>query len=93
MIAAIILFTIAGIILLFSIVISAYTQVSEWLIGTVVSIVFGVCGVASLDLTPTNMDVREGEAHYIEQNHVEVVNGDTINTYKTYQIEWIENSK
>lgn len=31
MIVAIILFTIAGIILLFSIVISAYTQVSEWL--------------------------------------------------------------
>lgn len=62
-------------------------------IGTVVSIVFGVCGVASLDLTPTNMDVREGEAHYIEQNHVEVVNGDTVNVYKTYQIEWNRNTK
>jgi hypothetical protein len=50
-------------------------------------------GVITLDSIPTNKDVRKGEAYYIEQNHIEVVNGDTVNNYKTYQIEWIENSK
>ena len=45
------------------------------------------------DSTPTNKDVKNGKAYYVEQNHVEIVNGDTINNYKTYEIVWIENSK
>ena len=40
---------------------------------------------------PTNKDVKEGKAHYVEQNNIEIVNGDTINNYKTYKIEWNQN--
>lgn len=93
MIGATILFTIAGVILLLGIIVGAYTNTPEWLLVTIVSAILSICGVVGLESTPRNTNVREGKAHYIEQNHIEVVNGDTINTYKTYKIEWIENSK
>ena len=75
------------------ITVSITTELEMWLFFLILSIFCMVGGMAVVDSTPTNKDVREGEAHYIEQNHIEVVNGDTINTYKTYQIVWIENSK
>jgi hypothetical protein len=93
MIGATILFTIAGIILLFSIIACTYTNTPEWLLLTIISLVLSAAGVVTLTETPRNAHVRKGKAHYIEQNHVEVLNGDTINTYKTYQIVWTENSK
>lgn len=93
MIAAMILFSIAGTILLWSIIVSITTNNWYWLLGLSITTVLSFIGISILYATPTNKDVREGEAHYIEQNHIEVVNGDTINNYKTYQIVWIENSK
>ena len=93
MITATILFSIAIIIAVWCITVSITTELEMWLFFLILSIFCMVGGIAVVDSTPTNKDVREGEAHYIEQNHIEVVNGDTINTYKTYQIVWIENSK
>lgn len=93
MIGATILFTIAGIILLFSIIACVYTDTPEWLLLIVFSLVLSASGAVILKETPRNTHVRKGKAHYIEQNHVEVLNGDTINTYKTYQIEWNQNTK
>ena len=93
MITATILFSIAIIIAVWCITVSITTELEMWLFFLILSIFCMVGGMAVVDSTPTNKDVREGEAHYIEQNHIEVVNGDTINTYKTYQIVWIENSK
>ena len=89
MIAAIILFSLAIGIAVWSITVSSLTKESEWLLF----LVFALAGATVLASTPTNKNVREGKAHYVEQNHIERVNGDTVNTYKTYQIEWIENSK
>ena len=93
MIAATILFTIAGIILLFSIIGCVYTNTPEWLLLIIISLVLSAGGAVTLKETPRNTHVKKGKAHYVEQNHIEVVNGDTINNYKIYQIEWIENSK
>ena len=93
MITAIILFSIAVIIAILSISISYATETQEWSICMLLALPVSIAGIAKLDLTPTDKDVREGEAHYIEQNHIEVVNGDTLNTYKTYQIEWNQNTK
>ena len=93
MITATILFSIAIIIAVWCITVSITTELEMWLFFLILSIFCMVGGIAVVDSTPTNKDVREGEAHYIEQNHIEVVNDDTINTYKTYQIVWIENSK
>ena len=93
MITATILFSIAIIIAVWCITVSITTELEMWLFFLILSIFCMVGGMAVVDSTPTNKDVREEEAHYIEQNHIEVVNGDTINTYKTYQIVWIENSK
>lgn len=88
MIVATILFTIAGVILLFSIIAGAHTNTPEWLLLIVISLVLSASGAVILKETPRNTHVRKGEAHYVEQNHIEVVNGDTVNNYKTYQIEW-----
>lgn len=88
-----ILFSIAVAIAVWCITVSSITKSGIWLLFLIFSTFCVIIGVATIDMTPMNKDVREGEAHYVEQNHIEVVNGDTINTYKTYQIVWIENSK
>ena len=93
MIAAMILFTIAIGMAVWCITVSSMTKEGEWLLFLIFTFVSATGGAIVLDLTPTNKDVKEGKAHYVEQNHIEIVNGDTINTYKTYQIKWIENSK
>ena len=93
MIAAIILFSLAVGIAVWSITVSSLTREIEWLLFLVFALAGATGGAAVLASTPTNKNVREGKAHYVEQNHIERVNGDTVNTYKTYQIEWIENSK
>lgn len=88
-----ILFSIAGSTLLWSIIITSVTDNEYWLLALIITGVCSFAGTGILCETPTNKDVKNGNAHYIEQNHIEVLNGDTINTYKTYKIEWIENSK
>jgi hypothetical protein len=93
MITAMILFTIAIGIAVWCITVSSTTESSIYLLFLIFAGFCAIGGVITLDLTPTNKDVRDGKAHYIEQNHIEVVNGDTVNNYKTYQIVWIENSK
>jgi hypothetical protein len=52
-----------------------------------------IFGFAVSSTTPTVRNVREGTAHYVEQTHIEILNGDTVNNYKTYQIEWNQNTK
>ena len=92
MIAAMILFSIAVTTLIWSII-NIVIDNQYWFITLIITGIFSFTGIGILYSTPTNKDVREGEAHYVEQNHIKVVNGDTINTYKTYQIVWTENSK
>lgn len=93
MIAAMILFPIAVGIAVWCITMSSFTKSETWLLFLIFSLFCMLGGIATIDITPTDKNVRKGEAHYIEQNHVEVVNGDTINAYKTYEIVWIKNSK
>lgn len=93
MIAAMILFSIAIGIAVWCITVSSMTKEGEWLLFLIFTFVSATGGAIVLDSTPTNKDVKEGKAHYVEQNHIEIVNGDTINTYKTYQIEWVQNTK
>ena len=94
MIAAMILFSIVGTTLLW-IIVSSVTDNGNWFIGPglIMSGILSFIGTVILCTTPTNNDVREGEAHYVEQNHIEVINGDTINNYKIYKIEWNQNTK
>lgn len=93
MIIAMILFSIAVAIAVWCITVSSITKEGVWVVFLIFTGFCIIGGVMSLDSIPTNKDVREGEAHYIEQNHIEVFNGDTVNNYKTYEIVWIENSK
>lgn len=93
MIVAMILFPIAVGIAVWSITMSSFTKSEMWLFFLILSLFCALGGIAAIDITPTNEHVRKGEAHYIEQNHVEVVNGDTINNYKTYEIVWNQNTK
>lgn len=88
MIAAMILFSVAGTTLIWSIIISSVTNNENWCLALIITLICSFAGVGVLCDTPTNKDVQKGKAHYIEQNHIEVLNGDTINTYKTYQIVW-----
>jgi len=93
MIGATILFTIAGVILLFSIIAYVHTNIPEWLLLTLFSLALSAGGAVTLKETPRNTHVRQGKAHYVEQNHIEVINGDTVNNYKTYEIVWNQNTK
>lgn len=88
-----ILFTIAIGITVWCITVSSNTKLCLWLLFLIPSIYCAIIGIVIINSIPTNNDIKDGKAHYIEQNHIEVVNGDTVNNYKTYQIEWIENSK
>lgn len=93
MIAVAILLSIAGTTLLWSIIAGSVTGNEFWFLGLIITILCSIVGIGMSFDVPTNNDVKEGKAHYIEQNHIEVVNGDTVNNYKTYKIEWIENFK
>lgn len=90
---AVILFGIAIAVTVIGISCAIITEIPEYLLLLLVSIIFSLIGLAIQYPIPNDDDVKNGKAHYVEQNHIEVVNGDTINTYKTYKIEWIENSK
>lgn len=91
MVAAAILLSIAGTTLLWSIIVGIVTDNGHFLgSGLVITGVLCFVGIAILFTTPTNEDVRKGEAHYIEQNHIEIVNGDTISKHTTYEIQWIK---
>lgn len=93
MIAAIILFSIAGTLAICGIIFTCVSEHAEWMFTLLISAVLVIIGLSAFFTTPRLLNVREGKAHYIEQNHIEIVNGDTINTYKTYQIEWNQNTK
>lgn len=93
MIAAMILFTIAIGIAVWCITVSSITKLYSWLLLLIPSIYCAIIGIAVIDSIPTNNDIKDGKAHYVEQNHIEVLNGDTIANYKTYQIEWNQNTK
>lgn len=93
MIGAFILFSIAIALAVWSITMSITTKSVIWLLVLIFSWLCIIGGIVAIDLTPTNKDVKEGTAHYIEQNHIEVLNGDTINIYKTYEIIWNQNTK
>lgn len=93
MIVAMILFSIAGMVAVWSITMSSTTESEMWLLFLIFSVFCVIGGLSVIDSTPTNKSVKEGRAHYIEQNHIEVVNGDTINAYKTYEIVWNQNTK
>ena len=88
MITAMILFSIAVGIAVWCITMSSTTESSIWLLFLIFAGFCVIGGIAIIDTTPTSKDVIDGEAYYIEQNHIEVVNGDTVNNYKTYQIVW-----
>lgn len=90
---AIILFGLAIVLAIMGIILAIYTKTPEYLFFIGFSIILYTIGLAVPDPIPTDYDVKNGKAYYIEQNHIEVINGDTINNYKTYKIEWIENSK
>lgn len=93
MIVAMILFSIAIGIAVWCITASSITNEPMWLLFLIFTGFCIIGGGITLDSIPTNNDVKKGKAHYIEQTHIEIVNGDTINTYKTYQIEWNQNTK
>ena len=88
MITASILFSIAAINLIWTIIITFVSHKAEWLFSLIISFTLIVFGIAKISCTPTNYDVRKGKAQYVEQNHIEILNGDTINSYKTYSLEW-----
>lgn len=89
MIAALILFSIAATNLIWSIIITAFaTKKAEWLLSLLLTVFLSMVGVITIFDTPTDSDVRKGKAYYVEQNHIEILNGDTVNTYKTYSMEW-----
>lgn len=88
MITASILFSIAAINMIWTIIITFVSHKVEWLFCTILTFILVVIGIAQISDTPTNSDVRKGKAQYVEQNHIEILNGDTINTYKTYSIKW-----
>ena len=85
---AIILFILAIVLVILGITLAIYRGTSAYLSFICFAFVPCVIGVVLQNTTPTDVDVKEGTAHYVEQNHIEVVNGDTINNYKTYKIEW-----
>lgn len=88
MIAALILFSIAATNLIWSIIITVVSEKAEWILCLILSGVLSMAGAITIFDTPTDSDVKNGKAHYVEQNHIEVLNGDTVNTYKTYSMEW-----
>lgn len=93
MIAALILFSIAATNLIWGIITAFATKEEGWLFCLLLTVLLSMVGVITIFDTPTDSDVRKGNAHYVEQAHIEVLNGDTINTYKTYEIIWNQNTK
>lgn len=90
---AIILFGLAIVSIIIGIILALYTKVAEYPFLLILAFIFFILGCVVRCPVPTNHDVKEGTAHYVEQNHIEIANGDTINTYKTYEIVWNRNTK
>lgn len=93
MIAAIILFSIAGTLAICGLIFTYVSGNAKWMFTLLLSVVLVIFGISAFFTTPRPSNVREGTAHYVEQNHIEIVNGDTVNNYKTYQIVWNQNTK
>ena len=94
MIVATILFSIAGTLAVCGIIFYYLADTITWMCASVfLSFVFMIFGFAISSTTPTVRDVREGTAYYVEQTHIEILNGDTVNNYKTYEIVWNQNTK
>ena len=92
-IEAIILFGLSILLIIIGITLAIHTKVVEYLFLLLFAFIFFVIGLAVQYPIPTNKDVKEGKAYYVEQNHIEVINGDTVNNYKTYHIIWNQNTK
>lgn len=90
---AIILFGLAIVITVGSICSAIITRIPEILLLLPFAFISFIGGLYMQHPIPNDCDVKNGKAHYVEQNHIEVVNGDTINNYKTYKIEWNQNTK
>lgn len=88
---AIILFALAIVITIGSICTASIKRIPEFLFLLIQAFILFILGLSVQYPIPNNDDVKEGTAHYIEQTHIEIVNGDTINNYKTYKIEWNQN--
>ena len=94
MIIATILFSIAGTLAVCGIIFYYLADTITWVCAPVfLSFVLMIFGFAISSTTPTVKNVKEGTAYYREQTHIDILNGDTINNYKTYEIVWKENSK
>lgn len=92
-IGAIILIALAIIIIVGSVGSSFVAKIPEFLFALPFGFILFIAGLSIQYPIPNDEDVKNGRAHYIEQNHIEVVNGDTINAYKTYEIVWNQNTK
>ena len=92
-IEAIILFVLAILSIVISITLAIRTKMVEYLFLLLFAFIFFIVGLAVQYSIPTNTDVKEGKAHYVEQCHIEIINGDTVNNYKTYKIVWNQNTK
>ena len=92
-IGAIILIALAIIIIVGSVGSSFIAKIPEFLFALPFGFILFIVGLSIQYPIPNDEDVKNGKAYYVEQNHIEVVNGDTVNNYKTYEIVWIENSK
>ena len=94
MTVATILFSIAVILAVCGIMFYYLSDTITWVcVSFFLSLVFMIFGFAVSSTTPTVRNVREGTAHYVEHTHIEILNGDTVHTYKTYQIVWNQNTK
>jgi hypothetical protein len=94
MIVATILFSIAVTFAVCGIIFHYLSDAITWVCASLfLSLVFMIFGFAVSSTTPTVRNVREGTAHYVEQTHIEILNGDTVNNYKTYEIVWNQNTK
>lgn len=60
-----------------------------FVIGTIIGVLLFLVPIIEIGTIPTNKDVENGKAHYVETQHMSISNNDTIR-YSTYEIKWKE---
>lgn len=74
-----------SLILICVFIVLAFCVNEGFVIGTIIGVFLLVVPISEISKNPTNKDVENGKAHYVETQHMSISNNDTVR-YSTYEI-------
>ena len=84
-----IVFLCISLIMISTFTVLAICEHEVFVLGVILGVFLLVVPISEISKNPTNKDVENGKAHYVETQHMSISNNDTVR-YSTYEIKWKE---